>query len=174
MKIVIKPLLILIGFILLTAFYYWQICSNTKSTVYGFSYGFERGIMMFIGFCFFWILIKQIPFLNYAKQKINKYPSAKHRGGDVIALILGITYIVAMYFGSVKFNRYLLDKSGKITKGIIIDCRQGKSYEYCLYQYSVNDKLYQIQLTKTPKYFEQDSVTVLYYPKWPIISTIKE
>ncbi len=143
--------------------------------VYGFVFGLPRAIVIFIGFGYFWMLVRQVPFLNNARRKMNQYPSAKNRARDVIAVTFGIIHLVAVSFGAVKFNQYLLSTSGKITNGVINDCRENRRGKYCLCQYAVNDKSYQIPIFNMPKkYKEQDAITILYYPKWPAISVIKE
>ena len=171
----INPFLLVVAFLILTALYYWLIILVDKSVVYGFVYGIARAIVIFSGFGYFWMLTEQVPVLNNAKRKINLDPSSRNKGGIAITLTLGIIHMVLVYFGAEMFNQYLLSTSGKLTKGIIKDCRQARQNEYCLYQYMVNSKSYQVQLiNKQKKYKEQDIVTVIYYPKLPIISIIKE
>jgi hypothetical protein len=175
MKRAINVFLLFVGFIFLSALYYWLMVVAPKSIVYGFEFGIVRVILIFSGFGYFWVLARQVPFLNNARKKINKYPSARNRGGYAFALTLGIIHMVVVYFGAVRFNQYLLNSSGKLTTGVIKDCRENRQGEYCLYQYAVNNKLYQVQIFNSPKkYKEQDTITVLYYPKLPVISVIKE
>lgn len=175
MKRAVIPTLLFVGLVFLSALYYLQIVYIDKPMAYGFVYGIARVIPIFSGFAYFWVLVRQIPFLNNIRKKINQYPSARNRGGFAIALVLGIVHIVVVSFGTVTFNQYLLNTSGEFTNGIIRDCRLDRKGEYCLYQYIVNDKSYQVSIfNRTRKYKEQDTIIVLYYPKLPAISVIKE
>ncbi|HLP37482.1 hypothetical protein [Lacibacter sp.] len=174
-KRAINPFALCVGFVFLSALYYWQIVLIDKPMVYSFVFGAARAILIFSAFGYFWVLVKQVPVLKNARQKINQYPSANNLGGVVIALTLGIIHMALVSFGTIKFNNYLLSTSGKLANAVIKDCRQNKRGEYCLYQYAVNDKFYQVQIFNRPKkYKEQDTIAVLYYPKLPVISIIKE
>lgn len=175
MKSAIKVSLFNVGFVAISTLYYLEIILIDKSIRYGLAFGIARVILLFVAFVYFWVLAKEIPYLNRLKEKINQYPSTRNRGGYVIVLTITIIHLVILYFVAVGLNNYLLRVSGQLTIGVIKDCRQGRRGDYCLYEYVVQKKVYQVQISNRPKkYEEQDSINVLYYPTLPVISVVKE
>lgn len=171
---VINRVLLLVGFILLSALYYWQVILFDKPMIYGIQFGVARGILILCGFGYFLQVVNQTPFLNKIKQKLNLDPSARGRAGDAIAMTLGTIHMVAVYFGSVPINQFLLSTYGKLTKGVIVDCKFNKQGKQCLYQYVVNGKVFTQHVSNSKQYLkEQYKVTVVYFPKLPAISIIR-
>jgi hypothetical protein len=169
----LNPLLLAGVFVILTVLYYLEIIFIDKPTKYGFVYGLARAMLIGGGFCYFWMLMRKVSLLNNLKNKINSYPSSRNRGGVALVMTLGMMHLVIVFFGTRAFNQYLLRTSGMLTNAVIKDCRQNSRGEHCLYEYMVNNKLYQVQLTNlNQKYKEQDTIAVLYYPKFPAISKL--
>ncbi len=175
MKRAIIPFLFFVGFVLLSGLYYWQLVLFNKPMVYGAVSGVLRAILIVSGFAYCWMLVRKLPFLKNARQKIDQYPSSRNQGGFVIAITLGIIHMAGVYFGAERFNQYLLTSCGKVTNAVINNCRQNRHGKYCLYEYTINQQVYRVStLNKSKKYKEHDTISILYYPDWPAISVIKE
>lgn len=152
--------------------------ANTFFIDYSADY-FTIARVFIMGVCFFYFykLTGHSTYLTRAKEKINTYPSAKDSGGTLIAFCFFILHLVLVNVGGEKLNDKLLSGDNMETTATIKDCYLSKGTEYCVYEYTVDNKHYEIKYCNEPdnlKFKESDTTTVIYYSKFPVISKLKK
>ncbi len=74
-------------------------------------------------------------------------------------------------------NDHLILTDNKHTIATIKDCYKSKETKYCVYSYTVYNKPYNIKYWNEPynlKLKENDTTTIIYYSKFPVISKLKK
>ncbi len=136
-----------------------------------------RMLIMGISFFYFYKLTRHLTILQRATVKFNSYPSAKNSGATLIAFFLFIIQLLIVNLGGEKLNDKLLKSDYRETFATIKDCYSSKGSEYCVYNYTVDNKHYEIKyrndLNKL-KFSESDTTTIIYYTKFPVISRLKK
>jgi len=67
-------------------------------------------------------------------------------------------------------NQYLLRRSGKAAKGLIIDCRARRSGPICLYRFPAGGRTYEVQTDNDEGLYKKgDAVAAVYYPACSMI-----
>ena len=136
-----------------------------------------RIFIMGVSFFYFYKLTGHSTYLTRVKKKFNTYLRAKDSGGILIAFCFFILHLVLVNIGGEKLNDKLLAMDNRETTATIKDCHVSKGREYCVYEYSVGNKHYEIKYCNEPnnlKFKESDTTTVVYYSKFPVISKLKK
>jgi hypothetical protein len=161
-------------FILVTIAAYWTF------TFVDYPFDFFTLIRIFLmGICYlyFYKLTGHI----YALIKLNKKKQTpikfKNSSWTLIALVLFFLHLILVSIATDSLNDYLILSDNKQTIATIKDCYKSKGTEYCVYSYSVDNKVYDIKYCNEPdnlKLKETDTTTVIYYSKFPVISKLKK
>ena len=137
-----------------------------------------RVLIMGVCFFYFYKLTGHSAYLTRAKKKLNIFQPGIDIGGILIALCFFILHLALVNVGGEKLNDKLLAMDNRETIATIKDCHISKGKkEYCVYEYSVDNKHYEIKYCNQPrnlKFKESDTTTVIYYSKFPVISKLKK
>jgi len=132
-----------------------------------------RALIMLSGVFYFYMLIEHVTYLKKATE---------YTGTFFVAFCLCMFYIALVIdFGGEKLKTKLLKSSYGETIATIKNCYSSEGSEYCLYSYSLSTKHYEIKYCNEycgsrdtlKKFNEGDKVTIVYYPKFPVLSKLK-
>ncbi len=140
-------------------------------------FALARIAVMGVAIFYFYLLTKNLDFLKSAKDKLNKFPSAKENGETLVALFLFTIHLLFVNVGGEYLNNKLLASDSRETTATIKDCHKSKGTEYCVYEYFVGNKRYEIKYCNEPdhlKFKESDTTSIIYYAKFPAISRLKK
>ena len=171
---VISNIVYFLLFVVLTIAFYAILFFIDYSAGY---FTIARVFIMGVCFFYFYKLTGHSTYLRRAKEKLNTSLHAKKGGGILIALCFFIIHLILVNVGGEKLNDKLLAMDNRETTATIKDCHLSKGKEYCVYEYTVDNRYYEIKYCNDPdnlKFKESDTTTVIYYTKFPSISKLKK
>lgn len=145
---------------------------------YSFDY-FMVGRILLMGICYFYFYkLTEHIYTTLREYKKNETPiKFKKSGWTFIAIVLFFAHLISVSIATDSLNYHLILSDSKQTMATIKDCRKSRGTEYCVYSYSVDNKIYEIKYCNEPdnlKLKETDTSTVVYYSKFPVISKLKK
>lgn len=116
-------------------------------------------------------------FLASLKKQKADTASPDEKRLNLVTWFVFLIHLVLVNTAGEKLMLYLLMNDHQHTTASIRDCEISKGSEYCIYTYVVDNNHYEIKYCNEPdnlKLKQGDTVTVLYYTKFPVISKLKK
>lgn len=132
--------------------------------------------LLLFTFSMFYFLKLTFYVKNLAKTAVwLEQNTSDGKGVALIFLVPLVLHILLVDFGGKILNDLLLKSDYKETVATIKECST-KGTDYCIYSYTVDNRYYEVKYyydTNKLKLKKSEKITIVYYPKFPVLCKVK-